>query len=79
MTYSMLFTSRIKSIQEHLNKDHRSKEALVNIGLSGLSRVVTIIAHLLIVSLTIHYLDKERYGIWLTLSSIIGDREEQHV
>ena len=68
----MLFTSRIKSIQEHLNKDHRSKEALVNIGLSGLSRVVTIIAHLLIVSLTIHYLDKERYGIWLTLSSIIG-------
>ncbi len=64
--------SRISSIQELLHKDHRSKEAMVNIGLSGLSRVITIISHLLIVSLTIHYLNQERYGIWLTLSSIIG-------
>ena len=64
--------SRISSFQELLHKDHRSKEAMVNIGLSGLSRVITIISHLLIVSLTIHYLNQERYGIWLTLSSIIG-------
>ena len=34
--------------------------------------MITIVSHLLIVSLTIHYLNPERYGIWLTLSSIIG-------
>ena len=54
------------------NKDDRSREAIINIGLSGLSRIITIISHILIVSLTINYLNPERYGIWLTLSSIIG-------
>lgn len=35
-------------------------------------RAANIIASLLVVSLTIHYLDNTRYGIWLTLSSIIN-------
>lgn len=54
------------------NSDIRSKEALINIILNSLSRGTNIISHLLVVPLTIYYLNPERYGIWLTLSSIIG-------
>lgn len=54
------------------NSDKRSKEAFVNIILNSLSRGTNIISHLLVVPLTIYYLNPERYGIWLTLSSIIG-------
>lgn len=58
--------------ERYRNSDERSKEALVNIVLNGLSRGTNIVSHLLVVPLTIYYLNPERYGIWLTLSSIIG-------
>jgi len=50
----------------------RSKETLDNIALSLVTRAANIIAHLLVVPLTINYLNPERYGIWLTLSSVIA-------
>lgn len=50
----------------------RSKETLNNIALSLVTRAANIIAHLLVVPLTIDYLNPERYGIWLTLSSVIA-------
>lgn len=50
----------------------RSKETINSIVISLFTRVANIIAHLLVVPLTINYLNAERYGIWLTLSSIIS-------
>lgn len=63
----------LKKIQNrYLNSGQRSKEAIKNIFLSLFTRAANIIAHLLVVPLTINYLNPERYGIWLTLSSIIS-------
>ena len=64
---------RIKSYKErYKNSNDRSREAIANVVLSGVSLVTNIVSHLLVVPLTINYLNPERYGIWLTLSSIIG-------
>ena len=69
----VFLNSKYESLKERFHKsDERSKEAIVNIALSGVSRATNIASHLLVVPLTIHYLNPERYGIWLTLSSIIG-------
>ena len=41
-------------------------------GAAGLSKVVSVGAALLTVPLTLHYLGSERYGIWMTMSSLIA-------
>ena len=43
-----------------------------NILASSLLKVISIIVSLLVVSATINYVNAERYGLWLTLSSIIA-------
>ena len=50
----------------------RSALARRQVLLSSLAKIVTIICSLLIVPLTKDYLNPTRYGIWLTLSSIIA-------
>ena len=50
----------------------RSKEATRNIIISFLAKGISVASSLLIVPLTIHYVNPTQYGIWLTLSSIIG-------
>lgn len=61
---------RIKN--KFLESSDRSKETLVNIVLSLVSKGVSILSSLLIVPLTISYVNPTQYGIWLALSSIIG-------
>ena len=58
-----------------LNKkidSERSKEAVKNIALSLVGKAVSVFCSLLIVPLTINYVNPTQYGIWLTLSSIIA-------
>lgn len=56
-----------------LNKGHsRSIKAKKNIAASFLIRGCSIITSLMLVPTTIHYVKPTQYGIWLTLSSIIG-------
>ena len=43
-----------------------------NIVVSSLLRMVSILISLMVVPATIHYIHSERYGIWLTLSSIVA-------
>ena len=50
----------------------RSKEAIRNIFISFTAKGISILSNLLIVPLTINYVNPTRYGIWLTLSSIIS-------
>jgi O-antigen/teichoic acid export membrane protein len=50
----------------------RSKEAVLNIAISLTAKGISILSNLLIVPLTIHYVNPTRYGIWLTLSSVIS-------
>ena len=58
--------------QKYANGSERSRKALVNIIISVIMRGISIIVSLLIVPLTINYVNPTRYGIWLTLSSIVG-------
>ena len=56
-----------------LGKGHnRSVRAKKNIIASFLVKGMSIAISLLVVPLTINYLNTSRYGIWLTLSSIVG-------
>ena len=59
-------------IDRFSNSSGRSKEAMRNIVLSFFAKGISVASSLLIVPLTIHYVNPTQYGIWLTLSSIIG-------
>lgn len=50
----------------------RTKDIIKNIVLSVSTRFATILSSLLLVPLTINYVNPTQYGIWLTLSSVIS-------
>lgn len=52
--------------------EDRDSEAMRQIALSAIAKVISVASSLLIVPLTIHFLNETRYGIWLTLTSIIA-------
>ncbi len=54
------------------NGAERSKEAVRNIAVSMVTKVVSLVISFLIVPLTIDYVNPTQYGIWLTLSSVIA-------
>jgi O-antigen/teichoic acid export membrane protein len=54
------------------SKHARSRNIQKHILASFLLKGISIGINLLLVPLTLHYLDKERYGLWLTMSSVIG-------
>ena len=58
--------------EKYSHSSGRSKEAIRNIILSLFAKGISVASSLLIVPLTIHYVNPTQYGIWLTLSSIIG-------
>lgn len=68
------FLSKISNaIGKLVNRGHeRSVKAKKNIIASFLIKGVSILIGFYMVPLTIGYVQKEQYGIWLTLSSIIG-------
>lgn len=55
----------------HLNHP-RTTAVKREIGLSFIIKIVSVLIGILIVPLTIDFMDTERYGIWLTLSSVFG-------
>lgn len=61
-----------KLLTRYRASDTRSKEVVHNVMLATLMKAVSVVASLLIVPMTISYINPARYGIWLTLSSIIG-------
>ncbi len=61
---------KLKSI--FLKGHERSVKANINIFYSLIIKGMSIVSQLALVPLTLDYLDKTQYGIWLTLASIIG-------
>ena len=60
-------------VKDFFTKGHeRSIKAKKNILASFLIRVCSIVISLVLVPLTINYINPSRYGIWLTLSSIVA-------
>ena len=75
MLYAILLINNrycnVKLLQKILGKQKRSKDVVKNVLASIVLKGADIIISLLLVPLTINYLDVESYGIWLTLSSIV--------
>ncbi len=68
----MLSFTREKKLKTFFGENHeRTRLAQKNIILSFIIKGLSIAINLVFVPLTINYIDAERYGIWLTLSSII--------
>lgn len=61
-----------KFLDRYKQSGERSKKSVVNIILSFGAKGISIITQLLIVPMTINYVNPTQYGIWLTLSSIIA-------
>lgn len=66
MIHQMSYLKRFSGL------DQRSREAYKNIAGSVVLKGISIIVSLLLVPLTIEYVSPEKYGIWLTLCSIVG-------
>lgn len=47
----------------------RQRRVVLSAGASAIAKLVTILASLISVPLTLHYLGQERYGIWIIISS----------
>lgn len=54
------------------SKDDRTTNIKYNVFFSFINKGFSIIISLLLVTLTIKYVNKEQYGIWLAISSIVG-------
>ena len=61
-----------KYIQRYKQFGDRSRKSIINIILAFGAKGITILTQLLIVPLTINYVNPTQYGIWLTLSSVIA-------
>ncbi|MBO7418289.1 MAG: oligosaccharide flippase family protein [Bacteroidaceae bacterium] len=59
-------------LDKYKESSERSKEAIKGVVLSVIAKMVSVLSSLLIIPLTIDYVNPTQYGIWLTLSSIIG-------
>lgn len=68
-----LFITPLAYIKSHVNRGHtRSIRAKKNIIASLLIKGISIAISLVLVPLTINYVNTSKYGVWLTLSSIVG-------
>ncbi|MDB2606207.1 MATE family efflux transporter [Zobellia sp.] len=70
----MGFVSKVSSkIQRFINRGHqRSVKAKKNIIASFLIKGISVLIGFYMVPLTIGYVEKEQYGIWLTISSVVA-------
>lgn len=69
----MKITYNLSLLQGFFSKGHkRTLQAKKNILASFVIKGLSIAIGLILVPLTIHYLNPTKYGIWITLSSIIG-------
>lgn len=59
-------------INKYSKSNKRSQDVVKNIGLSLGCKIASVLASLLIVPMTINYINATQYGIWLTISSVIG-------
>lgn len=65
-------TIRLQVLNFFTQGNQRSIEAKKNIAGTVVIKGISIVISLLMVPITIHYVNPTQYGIWLTLSSIIG-------
>jgi len=62
----------LNTINNFLSKDKHTRNIQINTFLIMLLRGAGILCNLLLIPITLNYLDKVNYGVWLTLTSIIA-------
>ena len=66
-------SSLVQKVKEYLDRGNaRSVAAKKNIAGSFLNKCIAIFVSLALVPLTINFVSSEQYGIWLTVSSVVG-------
>lgn len=68
----MLRRVRLDFILNYFKNEDRSKNIQANIVGSFFLKGISIILSLVVVPLTIDYISPYQYGVWITLSSVIG-------
>jgi O-antigen/teichoic acid export membrane protein len=53
------------------NSDERSRSIIINIVKSLVVKVFSTVVTLALIPVSLHYIDKESYGVWLTIASVI--------
>ncbi len=70
------FSERQLSVGDVTNHKQRSVKRYQGIvlggGFAGLSKVVSLLSVAISIPLTVRYLESERYGMWMTISSLLG-------
>lgn len=59
-------------MQIHLGRENRNKNLIIHIVLSFFYKILAIGLNYMLIPLTFNYLDNERYGIWVTILSILS-------
>ncbi|MDQ6722762.1 MAG: oligosaccharide flippase family protein [Thermoproteota archaeon] len=67
----MYLTKVVNSRFDSLFTEKRSKKVAVNIIRSFLIKIISTVITLALIPISLHYTDKNSYGVWLTLSSVI--------
>ena len=65
-----IYTPRFRADDSRARE--RNRRLYLTIGTSGLSKTIVAIAPLVTTPLTLHYLGTERYGLWMTVTSIVS-------
>lgn len=63
--------SFLRDFKKMILENQRTKNVSKHIGMSFIYKAFTIVSNLLIVPVSISYLNSENYGVWLTLSSFL--------
>lgn len=68
----LLLTRELKVLESHSRGTERHRRALLTGSLSTVARFVQIGSALVTVPLTLKYLGNERFGLWMTISSVLA-------
>jgi O-antigen/teichoic acid export membrane protein len=67
-----MFFSRQSSSDKNTRGAARERRAVVTAGISALARIVQLGTSFVTVPLTLRYLGNERFGLWMTISSVLA-------
>ncbi len=69
---SMLILRDMASLEEHQHGTERNRRAVLAGSVATTARIVQLGASLITVPLTLKYLGNERFGLWMTISSVLA-------
>ena len=69
---SLLILRDMASLEDHQRGHERNRRAVLTGSVATIARIVQLSASLITVPLTLKYLGNERFGLWMTISSVLA-------